>query len=145
MTQPMTRQSFIQKSIMSVAVMAAVALAGIVGQGCSKQTTSDAAAQLEKLKGRWVRPDGGYVIEIGKIEADGKLAAAYFNPNPINVSKASAKQEGGQIKLFVELRDQNYPGCTYDLTYDSQNDTLVGVYFQAALQQRFDVVFARMR
>jgi hypothetical protein len=45
----------------------------------------------------------------------------------------------------VELRDANYPGCTYNLKYDPQTDQLFGQYFQAALQETFDVTFARVK
>jgi hypothetical protein len=100
---------------------------------------------FESLKGRWLRPDGGYVIEIREIEANGKMAAGYFNPRPINVSRAEASQEGTTTKVCIELRDINYPGSTYNLTYDPENDQLKGVYFQAALQQSFDVVFVRLK
>jgi hypothetical protein len=40
------------------------------------------------LRGRWVRPDGGYVIEIREAQAGGGPDAAYLNPRPINVSRA---------------------------------------------------------
>ena len=43
---------------------------------------------FHKLIGRWLRPDGGYVIDIRKIHADGKMDAGYYNPQPINVSRA---------------------------------------------------------
>ena len=99
---------------------------------------------FEKLKGKWQRPDGGYVLEIRGVEPGGKMDAAYFNPRPINVAKANASQEGTVTKVFVELRDVNYPGSTYTLTYDAPSDQLKGVYYQAALQQRFEVDFARM-
>lgn len=98
-----------------------------------------------KLVGKWQRPDGGYVLEIRSVEPSGKVEAGYFNPNPINVSRAAAMREGGTTKVFVELRDENYPGCTYSLTYDPQSDQLFGQYYQAAVQQTFDVVFARMK
>ena len=75
----------------------------------------------------------------------GKMDAGYFNPRPINVSRAEASQEGTMIKVFIELRDANYPGSTYTLTYDPVRDELKGVYFQAALQQSFDVVFVRLK
>jgi hypothetical protein len=97
------------------------------------------------LKGRWIRPDGGYVVEIKEIDAQGKMAATYFNPRPINVSRAEAVLEKATIKVFIELRDINYPGATYNLTYDSERDQLKGAYFQPALQQSFDVVFVRMK
>ncbi|OGR31583.1 MAG: hypothetical protein A2139_13870 [Desulfobacca sp. RBG_16_60_12] len=73
------------------------------------------------------------------------MVTAYFNPRPINVSRAEAAQEGTTTKVFIELRDTNYPGSTYTLAYDPQSDQLKGVYFQAALQQSFDVVFVRMK
>jgi hypothetical protein len=102
-------------------------------------------AEFDRLKGRWLRPDGGYVLEIRAIDASGKMVAAYFNPRPINISRAEASQEGTTTQVFIELRDTNYPGSTYTLTYDPQTDQLKGVYFQAALKQSFDVVFVRMR
>ena len=100
---------------------------------------------FEELKGRWRRPDGGYIIEIRNVDATGKLDMAYINPKPINVSKAEATREGSATQVFIELRDVGYPGSTYTLTYDPQSDQLKGVYFQAAMQQKFDVVFFRTR
>jgi hypothetical protein len=47
---------------------------------------------LEKLTGRWQRPNGGYIIEIRSVEPDGRINAAYFNPQPINVAKAEFSQ-----------------------------------------------------
>ena len=79
------------------------------------------------------------------IDAGGKMTAAYFNPRPINVSQAEAALDGTTAKVFIELRDVNYPGATYHLTYDAEKDQLQGVYFQPALQQKFDVFFVRMK
>ena len=100
---------------------------------------------LGKLNGHWRRPDGGYVIEIRNVESSGKMDASYFNPRPIHVAKAEAVQTGGTARVFIELRDVNYPGSTYTLTYDPLNDDLKGIYFQAALQQTFDVGFVRLK
>jgi hypothetical protein len=98
------------------------------------------------LSGKWLRPDGGYVLEIRSVDdASGKLEAAYLNPRPINVSKAQATRDGGSVKVFVELRDVNYPGSTYTLAYDPASDQLKGDYFQAALKQTFDVYFTRVK
>ena len=59
--------------------------------------------------------------------------------------QARAYQEGGLTLVFIELRDQNYPGCTYTLTYDARSDQLFGQYYQATMQQTFDVTFARLK
>lgn len=118
---------------------------------CSAQAKKDAATGtkdntgFDVLKGRWLRPDGGYIIQIQSIDGSGRMDAGYFNPRPINVFKAEAKQEGGKVKVFVELRDVGYPGSTYTLTYDPKEDVLRGVYFQAAVKQNFDVYFTRMK
>jgi hypothetical protein len=100
---------------------------------------------FDSLKGPWLRPDGGYVIDIRDVDARGKMHAGYFNPRPINVSQAEASREGDTTKVFIELRDVNYPGATYNLTYDPEKDQLRGVYYQPALGQSFDVVFIRMK
>lgn len=107
--------------------------------------TLETKAGYDRLQGRWRRPDGGYVIDISEIDARGKMVARYYNPRPINVSRAEASQEGTTTKVFIELRDTNYPGATYNLTYDPGSDQLRGIYFQPALNQSFDVVFVRLK
>lgn len=104
-----------------------------------------ASPELAKLVGKWERPDGDYILEIKGVDASGKLDAGYFNPDPINVARAAAMRDKGTNKVFIELRDANYPGCTYSLTYDPQSDQLYGQYYQAAMQQTFDVTFARVK
>jgi hypothetical protein len=108
-------------------------------------SVSEVKAGFDGLKGRWQRPDGGYVIAIKEIDANGKMAVAYFNPRPINVSQAEATLDGTTVKVFIELRDRNYPGASYSLTYDQESDQLKGVYFQPLLQQSFAVFFVRMK
>lgn len=73
------------------------------------------------------------------------MDAGYFNPKPIHVAKAEASQDGVAMKVFIELRDVNYPGSTYTLTYNPENDQLSGIYFQALQQQSFEVFFTRMQ
>ena len=107
--------------------------------------TATPSLGFEKLRGKWLRPDGGYILEIRSVAPDGKMDAGYFNPHPINVAKAEASQAGGSVRTFIELRDVNYPGSTYTLTYDPANDQLKGDYFQAALSQTFDVFFTRVQ
>jgi uncharacterized protein (DUF2147 family) len=113
-------------------------------QQAPKGTTAPAPS-FEKLKGRWLRDTGGYVIEVRSVGPGGKVDAAYFNPRSINVGKAEASMQGSQASLVVELRDVNYPGSTYTLAYDAKTDRLVGRYFQAATGQTFEVYFVRMR
>jgi hypothetical protein len=69
----------------------------------------------------------------------------YLNPRPITVASAEATRDGSTMQVFVEFRAPGYPGSTYTLTYDPTRDQLEGIYFQAALQQRFDVMLVRMK
>jgi hypothetical protein len=142
--------------LLTVGVFAAMALLISHSKNTGAQSTAPPATKesvakpdhrvgFDSLKGRWQRPDGGYVLEIRDVEAMGKMTAAYFNPRPINVSQAEAALDGTTIKVFIELRDVNYPGATYHLTYDQEGDQLRGVYFQPALQQKFDVFFVRVK
>jgi hypothetical protein len=101
------------------------------------------APDYDRLVGRWIRPDGGYVIEVNKIHPDGKVDAAYFNPQPIHVAKSTVSEKNGVIELFIELRGKGYPGSTYTLKYNPEHGVMVGIYYQAALQQSFDVIFQR--
>ena len=100
--------------------------------------------EFEKLKGKWLRPDGGYVLELKRLLPQNELEAAYFNPNPIHVGKAKLSKERGFVKVFVELQDVNYPGSTYTLIYDVENDQLRGVYYQATQQQEYEIFFTRL-
>lgn len=100
---------------------------------------------LQRLEGRWLRPDGGYVLELRDTRKDGSVTAVYFNPRSINVAKAVLSRTDGKINLFVELRDINYPGSTYNLQYDPKTDQLKGTYFQAIQRQTFDVEFVRVK
>lgn len=102
-------------------------------------------ASYEKLPGKWLRSDGDYILEIRSVALDGKMDAAYLNPRPINVSKAEASQASGNVKVFIELRDVNYPGSTYTLAYDPAVDQLKGFYFQAVERQQFEVFFERLK
>lgn len=101
--------------------------------------------ELKTLEGRWLRADGGYVVEIRRADSDGRLDAAYYNPSPIHVAQARAADDHGLLRVFVELRDQGYPGCKYELTYDHGNDCLAGTYFQAAMGETYNVIFTRQK
>ncbi|MBL9186653.1 MAG: hypothetical protein JNK23_04180 [Opitutaceae bacterium] len=98
---------------------------------------------VKKVLGKWLRADGGYVLELRGGDASGVLQAGYFNPKSINVSRAVWMQGGPGLQVAVELNDVGYPGSTYVLTYDAANDRLAGQYTQPSMQQTFDVEFIR--
>jgi len=106
---------------------------------------SPPAAEFSRIVGRWVRPDGGYVIDIKAVVAGGKLVASYANPSPLPFYTAEASREGSALKLSFELRAGGYNGSTYTLAYDAASDQLRGVYYQAVARQKFDVVFVRSK
>jgi uncharacterized protein (DUF2147 family) len=97
------------------------------------------------LVGRWVRPDGGYVIAIKAVDATGKLDASYANPSPLPFYTAEVARDGGTFKLYFELRAAGYNGSTYTLSYDAASDQLRGVYYQAVQRQKYEVAFARAK
>ncbi len=103
-----------------------------------------AAPEYRSLIGRWQRTDGGYIIDIRKVEPNGLVDAAYFNSNPIHISQAQASVTGTTLQLFIELRDTGYPGATYQLLYYPQQKSLAGIYHQPAAGGSFDVVFMKM-
>ena len=98
---------------------------------------------FDRLPGRWVRLQGGYVITFRAVDADGKLDASYANPKPLPFHVAVASRNGNTLKLLFELRAGGYNGSTYTLSYDAANDRLTGVYDQVVVKQKFDVVFVR--
>jgi hypothetical protein len=136
----------------SASIFLAVLLAagGALAQGPTAAGAGAAAPagqrDLTALVGRWVRPDGGYVITIKGVDAAGKLDAGYANPSPLPFYAAEASRDaGGAIKLFFELRAGGYGGSTYRLTYDAVADRLKGIYYQAVARQSFEVEFARAK
>ena len=101
-------------------------------------------SDFQKLTGKWRRPDGGYVVEVKGVDSSGKMDAAYFNPKPIHVAKAEVMRKDATTKVFIELRDVNYPGSTYNLVYSPESDQMKGIYFQAILRQSYEVEFERI-
>lgn len=99
---------------------------------------------FQHLVGRWIRPDGGYIIEIRNVDSSGLLQAAYFNPRPIHVSQARLTFVNKEPQVFIELRDVGYPGATYTLSYLPEQDVLAGLYYQPTAGQSFEVIFVRM-
>jgi len=115
-------------------------------------TVNDAVKSLEQktfdrsiLVGDWIRTDAEYRVTISELPDDGTLKAGYFNPNPINVGKAGWIFSEGVMKIYIELRDDNYPGSNYNLVYYPDKDLLAGKYFQAVEGVTYDVRFFRKK
>jgi hypothetical protein len=134
-----------KNAMKTILILLTVAVGVAVGCRIWDKSIAAPGPEPSKLLGRWVRPDGGYVLELSDPATDGLLKAAYFNPRPINISRAEWKYQDDRLSVFVELRDVHYPGSTYTLSYHPVTDRLVGIYFQAALQQRFEVEFERTK
>ncbi len=100
---------------------------------------------LSRIVGRWVRSDGGYILDIKAVRDDGEIDATYLNPRPVNVSKAQALATGGHVVVAVTLQDRGYPGNMYTLTYDRKTDRFEGVYHHRGIGQQFDVKFTRLK
>lgn len=123
----------------------APAPAPTTGPTATPATAPSFPAELRQhVVGRWVRPDGGYILTIQTVGEDGKVTATYANPNPIKVSRALLASKDGQTLLFVELRDKGYPGNFYVLSYDPAKDQLTGVYNHLGINQQFEVFFQRL-
>jgi hypothetical protein len=130
-----------------------IAAALLGGCGRTEKKTEAAAAKgeapvqmtgaFERIKGKWMRSDGGYILEFKQLKANNELDVAYFNPNPIHVGKARIYEERGFTKVFVELQDVNYPGSRYTLILNADKNQLVGNYFQATQQVDYEVAFEK--
>ena len=106
---------------------------------------SRAVENEEAFMGRWIRPDGGYILELSKGREEGTLRAFYYNPRPINVARAEFTRNNETVAITVELRDVNYPGSKYNLRYNPRTDHLVGTYFQALHGETYRVEFMRIK
>src|SRR5262245_61247374 len=43
-------------------------------------------AGFQILHGRWLRPDGGYILDIREVGPSGSIDAVYLNPRPITIA-----------------------------------------------------------
>jgi competence protein ComGC len=121
-----------------------------VFSGCKENETvkkenNKPVVKIDKqlLQGSWVRTDAEYQIKLSDVQDNGIIKAQYFNPRPINVSKSDWMNAEGFLKIYVELRDENYPGSNYNLTYIPERDMLVGDYFQAVEGVTYYIEFVR--
>ena len=104
-----------------------------------------AVPNKNKLVGEWTRTDASYQIKITELMDDGTMKAGYFNPASINVGSAMWAFADGVLKIYIELRDENYPGSNYNLIYYPERDLLAGKYFQAVERVTYDVGFTRVK
>jgi hypothetical protein len=153
---PLTSRNKIMNHIKKITLITlAVAALTLTNTACKKEGSAagtevkkvvsrELTAEFERLKGKWQRPDGGYVIELRELLPGNQVAAGYFNPGPINVGEAKIFSENGFTKIFVKLQDKNYPGSTYTLIYDGASDQLRGIYFQAVQGAEYQVQFVRL-
>jgi hypothetical protein len=95
------------------------------------------APDKKLLMGDWTRADAPYQLKILELYDNGTLRSGYFNPKSINVSKATWNTADGNLTMYIELRDENYPGSNYNL--------LTGKYYQAVERVTYDVEFTRAK
>ena len=105
---------------LAVVLVVAIAAAIVLLRGAS--------GGFDKLNGRWLRPDGGYVLEIRSVDASGKIDAAYLNPKPISIAKAEATRDGSTVKVFIELRAPNYPALTRSPMISSRTNSRESIF-----------------
>jgi hypothetical protein len=109
----------------------------------STEMKEPAAPALGKITGRWLRPDGGYVLVLENIRDGGMVTASYFNPSPIPVAESKWAAEGSELHVFVKFDHPNYPGSYYYLVYDPASDRLKGAYYQAVYDRTYSIEFIR--
>ena len=132
-----------------IAIFSAISLAIVLLVVFLNNSSQDVVKSEEKsvdkslLVGDWIRTDASYLIKIRKVNNDGSLEAQYFNPKPINVESANLEESYGNLKVTIVLRDVNYPGSRYTLSYLQDRDILAGDYFQAVQGLNFYVEFTR--
>jgi hypothetical protein len=149
--------------IKSSSILLLIAVLAVVASGCNEgqdkgKTTEPASTSTETvsprqkttadkgvLLGDWTRTDASYQIKITELLDDGTMKAGYFNPKSINVASALWAFTDGVLKIYIELRDENYPGSNYNLIYYPERDLLAGKYFQAVERVTYDVGFARKK
>jgi hypothetical protein len=127
------------KSVFIALILICIFPLQVTGQASMQQ------ADFSTLVGEWGRLDGGYVIQVRAVRKDGSVDVGYFNPKEINIAEAKVTKWKGLNKLFIKLQDEGYPGSTYTLYYYAEKDALAGFYYQAAMQQTFEVVFIRKK
>ena len=139
----MNKRNKLILSFVLVVILLIVVVVILTKEQSERVSTTGKATDKRSLVGNWLRTDAGYRILISNLNEDGTLSAQYFNPNPINVGRASWQESYGSLKIIIELRDVNYPGSKYTLNYLPDREMLAGEYYQAVEGLTFYVEFAR--
>ncbi len=134
---------YVCRSKLWIAGVIVLLLVMVEGSWHLSEAVATAGQEPSTLIGQWVRTDGGYTLALSDPVPNGLIKATYSNPKLVYVSRAEWASQDGQLGIFIELSDVNYPGSSYTLIYSPAIDRLVGVYFQAALRQQFQVEFVR--
>jgi hypothetical protein len=137
----MKKQTIITLSVITTAILIVVVVIILNKEPSDSVSTSAKTIDKNLLVGNWLRTDSDYRLQISEVNEDFTLEAKYFNPNPINVGRASWQESYGSLKIIVELRDVNYPGSTYTLNYLPDKNLLAGDYYQAVEGLTFYVEF----
>jgi len=133
------KDNIMQKNHLKICIIVIILVWTVIPQGAATAAEPD----FKAVVGEWIRTDGGYVIRVRDVNPDGSVNAGYFNPNEIHIAEANVSLWKGLLKLFIKLQDKGYPGSTYTLYYYAEKDALAGFYYQAAMEQTFEVVFIR--
>ena len=137
----MKKQTIITLSVITTAILIVVVVIILNKEPSDSVSTSAKTIDKNLLVGNWLRTDSDYRLQISEVNEDFTLEAKYFNPNPINVGRASWQESYGSLKIIVELRDVNYPGSKYTLNYLPDREMLAGEYYQAVEGLTFYVEF----
>ena len=113
-------------SVAAAIILVAALIFIIINNSDDKVLINKKSPNRNLLIGNWIRTDASYLIKINNVINDGALNAQYFNPKPINVESATWEENYGDLKIFIVLRDVNYPGSKYTLSYLSDRDILAG-------------------
>lgn len=95
------------------------------------------------LIGRWQRSDGGQILEIHGIAADGRMDCTYFNPNPVQVVRAEAVIQGDTLQIFIALEGKDFPRASLQLIYNPNQEILTGRYRQPAKDGTLTVTYVK--
>lgn len=130
-------------------IFSLIALCGSLMAQSGLQPEFDISPSIAKLPersdfyGDWTRGDGGYRLEVeASGEAESGVVARYFNPDPINVESANFEETDEGLRLVIVLRDEGYPGSSYQLEYFAERMVLLGAYARPGGQPS-EVYFVR--